>query len=260
MRVSVHREPTGVIDIARHYIRDVIYGANDGIITTFAVVAGVAGGALSPKAVLIIGTANLLADGLSMGVGNYLSIRSHESARAAQGLPEEEAAPGRHGTATFVAFAIAGALPLAPYVFVASSEVTIPPLCVPHIGRVIRDWVFAVARHGGSLVERRVGDAAPRRGSGSCRLRKWRSRRLAADGDRSGRRLIREGHRGPCLSAKNSPWPAGNPRPVRESSTERPMKTRWIRGTPLALNQRVNGRQVISESHHDCSSSSRRSR
>ena len=123
MRVSVHREPSGAIDIARHYIRDVIYGANDGIITTFAVVAGVAGGALSPKAVLIIGTANLLADGLSMGVGNYLSIRSHESARAAQGLPEEEAAPERHGTATFVAFAIAGALPLAPYVFVASSEV-----------------------------------------------------------------------------------------------------------------------------------------
>jgi VIT1/CCC1 family predicted Fe2+/Mn2+ transporter len=123
MRVSLHREPTGAIDIARHYIRDVVYGANDGLITTFAVVAGVAGGALSPTAVLIVGTANLLADGLSMGVGNYLSIRSHESARAAQGLPEEEAAPGRHGTATFLAFAVAGALPLAPYVFVVPSEI-----------------------------------------------------------------------------------------------------------------------------------------
>jgi hypothetical protein len=31
---SIHREPTGVVDIARHYIRDVVYGANDGIITT----------------------------------------------------------------------------------------------------------------------------------------------------------------------------------------------------------------------------------
>jgi VIT1/CCC1 family predicted Fe2+/Mn2+ transporter len=123
MRVSLHREPTGAIDIARHYIRDVVYGANDGLITTFAVVAGVAGGALPPTAVLIVGTANLLADGLSMGVGNYLSIRSHESARAAQGLPEEEAAPGRHGTATFLAFAVAGALPLAPYVFVVPSEI-----------------------------------------------------------------------------------------------------------------------------------------
>ena len=117
MRVSIHREPTGAVDIARHYIRDLVYGANDGIITTFAVVAGVTGGALSPKAVLIVGTANLLADGLSMGVGNYLSIRSHESARAAQDLPEEEAAPAKHGTATFLAFAIAGALPLLPYAF-----------------------------------------------------------------------------------------------------------------------------------------------
>jgi len=123
MRASLHREPIGAIDIARHYIRDVIYGANDGLITTFAVVAGVAGGALSPKAVLIVGTANLFADGLSMGIGNYLSIRSNESARAAQDLPEEEAAPARHGIATFLAFASAGALPLLPYALGASPQI-----------------------------------------------------------------------------------------------------------------------------------------
>src|ERR687898_441303 len=117
MRASIHIEPEGAVAIARHYIRDVIYGANDGIITTFAVVAGVTGGAGSPQAALIVGTANLLADGLSMGVGNYLSIRSHESARAAQDLPEEEAAPARHGIATMLAFATAGALPLLPYAF-----------------------------------------------------------------------------------------------------------------------------------------------
>jgi vacuolar iron transporter family protein len=115
-RVSLHREPAGVIQIARHYIRDMVYGANDGIITTFAVVAGVTGGALSPRAVLIVGAANLFADGLSMGVGNYLSIRSNESARAAEDLPEEEASPARHGIATFLSFFAAGAIPLAPYV------------------------------------------------------------------------------------------------------------------------------------------------
>jgi vacuolar iron transporter family protein len=114
-RLSIHREPENFLDIARHYIRDVIYGANDGIITTFAVVAGVTGGALSARAVLIVGVANLLADGLSMGVGNYLSIRSHESARAAQDLPEEESLPARHGIATFLAFVAAGAVPLLPY-------------------------------------------------------------------------------------------------------------------------------------------------
>jgi VIT1/CCC1 family predicted Fe2+/Mn2+ transporter len=114
-RISLHQEPRGPRNIARHYIRDLIYGANDGIITTFAVVAGVTGGALTTQAVLIIGVANLFADGLSMGVGNYLSIRSHESARAAQDLPEEESSPGRHGLATLLAFVLAGAIPLLPY-------------------------------------------------------------------------------------------------------------------------------------------------
>ena len=123
MRVSLHREPSGAAEIARHYLRDLIYGANDGIITTFAVVAGVTGGALSSRTVLIVGLANLLADGLSMGVGNYLSIRSHEGARAAQNLPEEEASPFRHAVATIAAFVSAGALPLAPY-FVGGSGTT----------------------------------------------------------------------------------------------------------------------------------------
>jgi len=114
-RVSNHEEPSGAVAIARHYIRDLIYGANDGLITTFAVVAAVSGGALSARTVLVVGMANLLADGLSMGVGNYLSIRSHESALVAQGRPEEEASPARHGAATFLAFVLAGAMPLAPY-------------------------------------------------------------------------------------------------------------------------------------------------
>jgi vacuolar iron transporter family protein len=121
-RRSVHEEPEGLVAIARHYIRDVVYGANDGIITTFAVVAGVTGGALSTRAVLIVGVANLLADGLSMGVGNYLSIRSHESALAALGRPEEESRPFRHGLATLLAFVAAGAVPLLPYVLPAAAS------------------------------------------------------------------------------------------------------------------------------------------
>jgi VIT1/CCC1 family predicted Fe2+/Mn2+ transporter len=114
-RPSLHVEPTGPGQIARHYIRELIYGANDGIITTFAVVAGVAGGGLALPVVLIIGAANLIADGLSMAVGNYLSIRSHESVLEAQELPEEETYPLRHAVATFLAFVFAGLVPLLPY-------------------------------------------------------------------------------------------------------------------------------------------------
>jgi VIT1/CCC1 family predicted Fe2+/Mn2+ transporter len=122
MRDSLHQEPTTLGEFARHYLRDMVYGSIDGIVTTFAVVAGVTGGSLSAQAVLIVGIANLFADGLSMGVGNYLSIRSHESMRAAQALPQEEASPARHGAATMTAFAIAGAVPLAPYLLGASGD------------------------------------------------------------------------------------------------------------------------------------------
>lgn len=84
---------------AGEYIGDIVYGANDGIITTFAVVAGVAGAALSPIIVLILGIANLLADGFSMAAGNYLARKSEreykrtERAREeweVERLPEEE--------------------------------------------------------------------------------------------------------------------------------------------------------------------------
>jgi VIT1/CCC1 family predicted Fe2+/Mn2+ transporter len=125
-RPSNHVEPHAPLAIFRHYIRDLVYGANDGIITTFAVVAGVAGGALSHAAVLIIGVANLAADGFSMGVGNFLAIRAHESAREADNLPEEEASPARHGLATFLAFVTAGAIPLLPYVLAGSTEHRFP--------------------------------------------------------------------------------------------------------------------------------------
>jgi VIT1/CCC1 family predicted Fe2+/Mn2+ transporter len=117
-RASLHVEPRTVLGAARHYIRDLVYGANDGVITTFAVVAGVTGGTLNPVAVLVLGAANLFADGLSMGVGNYLGIRSDERVREALQLPEQEAFPIRHGLATFVAFVVAGTVPLVPYVLI----------------------------------------------------------------------------------------------------------------------------------------------
>jgi len=114
-RRSLHVEPQGGVAVARHYIRDLVYGANDGIITTFAVVAGVTGGSLSHLAVLVVGVANLAADGVAMGVGNLLAIRAHESALAADGRPEEEAYPWKHGLATLVSFVVAGVVPLLPY-------------------------------------------------------------------------------------------------------------------------------------------------
>jgi VIT1/CCC1 family predicted Fe2+/Mn2+ transporter len=102
-------------ELARHYLRDLVYGANDGIITTFAVVTGVAGAALDPRTALILGTANLFADGFSMGASNFLSIRSDEAVRAARGEGVREPFPVRHAIATLGAFVLAGVVPLLPY-------------------------------------------------------------------------------------------------------------------------------------------------
>ncbi len=63
------------------YVRDFIYGAIDGAVTTFAVVAGVIGAGLSPAIVVVLGTANLIADGFSMAVSNFLGTRAEEQIR-----------------------------------------------------------------------------------------------------------------------------------------------------------------------------------
>lgn len=57
------------------YLRDFVYGAVDGAVTTFAVVSGVAGAGLSPGIILILGLANLLGDGFSMAAGNFLATK-----------------------------------------------------------------------------------------------------------------------------------------------------------------------------------------
>src|SRR4029453_9581707 len=98
MRTSLHVEPSGAAAAARHYIRDLVYGANDGIITTFAVVSGVAGGQLSQLAVLVVGAANLAADGVSMGGGDFLAIRAAKARRKPKACLSSNGIPGSTGS------------------------------------------------------------------------------------------------------------------------------------------------------------------
>lgn len=59
-------------------LRDAIYGAIDGTVTTFAIVAGVVGAGLSPFVIVVLGLANVLADGFSMAAANYSGAKAEQ--------------------------------------------------------------------------------------------------------------------------------------------------------------------------------------
>jgi len=104
--------PRGVKKWLEFYIGDLVYGANDGIVTTFAVVAASAGAGMSAPIIIILGVANLVADGFSMGASKYLSLKSEQSVEKSG---TRKRSPFHDGLATFVAFVIVGTLPLIPF-------------------------------------------------------------------------------------------------------------------------------------------------
>lgn len=71
------------------YLKSVVYGGLDGIITTFAVVAGATGASFSTAVLLVLGFANLFADGFSMAFGDYLSTKAEREYHAAEREREE---------------------------------------------------------------------------------------------------------------------------------------------------------------------------
>lgn len=75
---ALHGGGSGILARYQHYLGEFVYGGIDGSVTTFAVVAGAAGAGLGSDVVLILGFANLLADGFAMSVGAYLSSKSEQ--------------------------------------------------------------------------------------------------------------------------------------------------------------------------------------
>lgn len=107
--------------VVSRYIKDIIFGANDGIVTTFAIVAGAVGASLSTKVILVLGFASLLADGFSMGTGNYLGSRSEKEVAQVNGeqYTKSVVVPALF---IFFSFVIAGSVPLLPFIFGAEGS------------------------------------------------------------------------------------------------------------------------------------------
>lgn len=71
------------------YMRDWVHGGIDGAVTTFAILAGVAGAQMSVRVMLIVGLANLVADGFALAAGNYVATRATRDDRARLKAEEE---------------------------------------------------------------------------------------------------------------------------------------------------------------------------
>jgi VIT1/CCC1 family predicted Fe2+/Mn2+ transporter len=105
------------------YLGEFVYGAIDGTVTTFAVVAAAAGAGLSSTVVIVLGLANLIGDGFSMGASSYLSAKSELDLKKRKHTEaghkhefEHEETPLSDGLITFAAFIVVGFIPVLVYV------------------------------------------------------------------------------------------------------------------------------------------------
>jgi len=120
-----------------YWVVDFVYGGMDGAVTTFAVVSGVEGAKLSVQTIMILGVANLLADGFSMSMGRYMSGMSEHSLllnlRKQEKLAKENRlhveaellSPLAAAATTFVAFVLMGTIPLLAYLYVLAGQATL---------------------------------------------------------------------------------------------------------------------------------------
>lgn len=92
-------------------IAQFVYGATDGTVTTFAVVAGSVGGGLGPKVAITLGFANLFADGISMGISAYLGAETDEQVHRTAKSKKLSTA-----LVTFMSFIVVGTIPLLGYI------------------------------------------------------------------------------------------------------------------------------------------------
>ena len=99
------------------YLPDFVYGGIDGSVTTFAVVAGSIGATLGAPVVLILGFANLFADGFSMAVSNYMARKSEID------IGEEVyIVPSKSAIVTFLSFIGVGFIPMIPFVIATITQ------------------------------------------------------------------------------------------------------------------------------------------
>ena len=104
---------------------NVVLGANDGIVTTFAIIAGSTGAHLPSSVIVVLGFSKLFADAVSMGSGVYLSLRSQVDYDKDLSKVHKGHSLAIHGVTTFIVFVFSGLIPLLPYLLNIDNKFTI---------------------------------------------------------------------------------------------------------------------------------------
>ncbi len=107
-----------MIKTIENNLREFVYGGMDGAVTTFAIVTGAAGASLESKYILILGLANVMADGFSMAVGAYLSEKADQQLEEKKTGKKNDnvESPLSASIATFISFILVGLVPLLIYI------------------------------------------------------------------------------------------------------------------------------------------------
>ena len=100
-------------------LRTLMFGGIDGIITVFNIMSGIEGSRLNYKYIFIIGAATLVSDAISMGTGEYLSVKAENELKKTNSVSESEtsldASPEKKGIVMFISFILFGMIPLVLY-------------------------------------------------------------------------------------------------------------------------------------------------
>lgn len=110
----------------KKYLPEFVYGGIDGAVTTFAVVSGAIGASLSPAIILILGFANLFADGFSMASASYLSAKSSIDLHPKKLSRSLSISPLKSGIAIFLSFLLVGFVPLISFILATFNKFIIP--------------------------------------------------------------------------------------------------------------------------------------
>jgi VIT1/CCC1 family predicted Fe2+/Mn2+ transporter len=95
------------------FVRNIIFGVEDSLVSTVGLLAGIASGNIEPTKILAIGVVYLFVEGFSMAAGSYLSEHSAEEFET--GARVTTSAPFMGALVMFLSFIIAGVIPIAPY-------------------------------------------------------------------------------------------------------------------------------------------------